>query len=141
MFVRGRIDRVDLGERGETVVYDYKGRAAPPAARWLQDSTWQVALYMRVVQQALGKQAVGGFYQPLAGKELAARGAFDCEAGGARLRSSDSLGHEEFERLIEDVCWRHGRPPCRRVRGLEPRPDSCAYNGGCSYPTICRCER
>jgi hypothetical protein len=24
---------------------------------------------------------------------------------------------------------------------LEPRPQSCAFRGGCSYPTICRCER
>jgi hypothetical protein len=24
---------------------------------------------------------------------------------------------------------------------LEPRPGSCAFKGGCSYPAICRCER
>jgi ATP-dependent helicase/DNAse subunit B len=143
VFVRGRIDRVDLGEGGEAVVYDYKGRAAPPAARWLQDSAWQVALYMRVVQQALGTRAVGGFYQPLAGKELAARGAFDCEAGvELDVVRTDSLAHGEFERLIED-CVVAARSAAVQARSgeLRAQPASCAYNGGCSYPTICRCER
>jgi ATP-dependent helicase/nuclease subunit B len=143
VFVRGRIDRVDIGEGGEAVVYDYKGRAAPPAARWLQDSSWQVALYMRVAQHALGKQVVGGFYQPLAGKELAARGALDSEAAvELDVVRTDSLSHDEFERLIGD-CVAAARSAAVRARSgaLEPQPDSCAYNGGCSYPTICRCER
>jgi ATP-dependent helicase/DNAse subunit B len=142
VFVRGRIDRIDLGEGGEAVVYDYKGRAAPPAARWLQDSSWQVALYMRVAQQALGGQAVGGFYQPLAGKELAARGAFDCEAGvELDVVRTDSVSHDEFERLIED-CVAAARSAAVQARSgeLQPRPDSCAFKGGCSYPTICRCQ-
>lgn len=143
VFVRGRIDRVDIGDGGEAVVYDYKGRAAPPAARWLQDSSWQVALYMRVAQHALGKRAVGGFYQPLAGKELAARGALDCEAAvELEVVRTDSLSHDEFERLIDD-CVAAARSAAVQARSgaLAPQPDSCAYNGGCSYPTICRCER
>ncbi len=28
-----------------------------------------------------------------------------------------------------------------RARRAAPRPDSCAYGGGCKYPSICRCER
>ncbi|MGH2834902.1 MAG: PD-(D/E)XK nuclease family protein, partial [Solirubrobacteraceae bacterium] len=143
VFVRGRIDRVDLGDGGEAVVYDYKGRAAPPAARWLQDRSWQVALYMRAAQQALGAQAVGGFYQPLAGKELAPRGALDCDAAvELDVVRTDNLSHDEFEHLI-DECVAAARSAAVQARSgaLEPRPDSCAYNGGCSYPTICRCER
>ncbi|HEX3392843.1 MAG TPA: PD-(D/E)XK nuclease family protein [Solirubrobacteraceae bacterium] len=143
VLVRGRIDRVDLGDGGEAVVYDYKGRAAPPAARWLQDRSWQVALYLRAAQQALGKQAIGGFYQPLAGKELSARGAFDAEAGvELDCVRTDSLSHDEFERLLED-CMVAARAAAVQARSgaLQARPDSCAYNGGCSYPTICRCER
>jgi hypothetical protein len=143
VLVRGRIDRIDIGEGDEAVIYDYKGRSAPPAARWLQDSSWQVALYMRVVQHALGKRAVGGFYQPLAGKELASRGALDCEAAvELDVVRTDRLSHDEFERLIDD-CVAAARSAAVQVRSgaLEPQPGSCAYNGGCSYPTICRCER
>ena len=27
-----------------------------------------------------------------------------------------------------------------RSGALRPQPDSCAWGGGCAYPTICRCE-
>jgi ATP-dependent helicase/DNAse subunit B len=142
VLVRGRIDRVDLGADGEAVVYDYKGRAAPPAARWLQDRSWQVALYMRAVRQLLGERPVGGFYQPLAGKELAPRGAIDADAG-VELHSvrTDRLGHDELERLLDD-CLGAAREAALQAKSgaLQPRPDTCAYGGGCAYPTICRCE-
>jgi ATP-dependent helicase/DNAse subunit B len=142
LLVRGRIDRVDLGADGEAVVYDYKGRAAPPAARWLQDRSWQVALYMRAVRQLLGERPVGGFYQPLAGKELAPRGAIDADAG-IELDSvrTDRLGHDEFERLLDD-CLAAARAAALEAKSgaLQARPDTCAYGGGCQYPTICRCE-
>ena len=143
VLVRGRIDRVDVGEDGEALVYDYKGRAAPPAARWLQDGSWQVALYMRAAQNALGTRTVGGFYQPLAGKELAPRGAFDADASvELDCVRTDRLSHDEFERLLED-CLTAARAAAVQARSgaLQARPDTCAYNGGCSYPTICRCER
>ena len=35
LLLRGRIDRVDVSEDGEAVVYDYKGGNAPPSARWI----------------------------------------------------------------------------------------------------------
>jgi ATP-dependent helicase/DNAse subunit B len=142
VLVRGRIDRVDLGADGEAVVYDYKGRAAPPAARWLQDRSWQVALYMRAVRQLLGERPVGGFYQPLAGKELAPRGAIDADAG-VELHSvrTDRLGHDELELLVDD-CLAAARAAALEAKSgaLQARPDTCAYGGGCAYPTICRCE-
>ena len=143
VLVRGRIDRVDVGEDGEAVVYDYKGRAAPPAARWLQDGSWQVGLYMRAAQNALGKRTAAGFYQPLAGKELAPRGAIDAEAGvELDCVRTDRLSHDEFERLLED-CATAARAAAVQARSgaLQARPDTCAYGGGCAYPTICRCER
>jgi hypothetical protein len=142
VLLRGRIDRVDLGADGEAVVYDYKGRAAPPAARWLQDRSWQVALYMRAVRQLLGERPVAGFYQPLAGKELAPRGAIDADAG-VELDSvrTDRLGRDELERLLDD-CLAAARAAALQAKSgaLQPRPNTCAYGSGCAYPTICRCE-
>ena len=41
----------------------------------------QVALYMRAVEELLGLEAVGGFYQPLSGADLRARGVLDGESG------------------------------------------------------------
>ena len=138
--VRGRIDRVDVGPDGQAVVYDYKGRAAPPAARWLRDCSWQVALYMRAVRDLLGAQPVGGFYQPLAGRELVPRGALDADADlELDCVRTDRLDHESFERLIDD-CVSAARAAALQIRAgaLQPRPATCAYGGGCAHPTICR---
>jgi RecB family exonuclease len=143
LFVRGRIDRIDIGADGEAVVYDYKGRVAPPSARWLREDAWQVALYMKAAQDLLGVRPVGGFYQPLAGRELAARGVLDADAGiELHCVRTDRVDHDELERLLGD-CLSAARAAALEARAgaLQPRPGTCAYGGGCSYPTICRCER
>ncbi len=143
VLLRGRIDRVDLGPAGEAVLYDYKGRNAPPAARWLGDGVLQLALYMRAVEALLDRTAVGGFYQPLAGKDIRARGALDDEAAvELECVRTDRLEHGQMRELI-DRCLAAALRAAGEARAgaLEPRPDTCAYNGGCAYPTICRCER
>jgi ATP-dependent helicase/DNAse subunit B len=143
VMLRGRIDRIDAGPAGEAVVYDYKGRAAPPGAKWASNGAFQVALYMRAVEQLLGARAVGGFYQPLAGRELRARGVLDADSD-VELEAvrTDKLPREQVEELLE-ACVAAARTAAAEAKagGIEPRPDTCAYNGGCSYPTICRCER
>jgi PD-(D/E)XK nuclease superfamily len=141
--VRGRIDRVDVAADGRAVVYDYKGRTAAAAARWLKDGSWQVALYMRAVRDLLGERPVGGFYQPLAGRDLAARGVLDADAEvELDCVRTDRLDHEQFERLLDD-CLLAARTAALEARAgaLEPRPATCSYSGGCAHPTICRCER
>jgi ATP-dependent helicase/DNAse subunit B len=143
VWLRGRIDRVDLGAGGKAVVYDYKGRSAPPGAKWAGDGAFQMALYMQAVQRLLGHPPAGGFYQPLAGRDLRARGALDRDSGvELDCVRTDRLEHEDFEELIEQ-CVQAALLAAGQARAgtLEPRPDTCAYRRGCSYPTICRCER
>jgi ATP-dependent helicase/DNAse subunit B len=143
VMLRGRIDRVDSGSTGEAVVYDYKGRAAPAGARWASDGVLQVALYMRAVEQLLGLRAVGGFYQPLAGRDIKARGVLDAGSGvELDVVRTDKLEGPQMEELL-DACLTAARRAAGEARAgaLAPRPHTCAYNGGCSYPTICRCER
>ena len=65
--LRGRIDRIDVNEGREAVVYDYKASFAPAPARWVGEGKLQVALYMRAAEELLGLGVVGGFYQPLSG--------------------------------------------------------------------------
>jgi ATP-dependent helicase/DNAse subunit B len=142
--MRGRIDRVDTDGTGQAVVYDYKGRAAPAAARWISDGSVQVALYMRAVEQLLGVQAVGGFYQPLAGGDLRARGVLDEDAGlELACVRGEAREHAEVRELLEQAVAAALAAAGQAARGeLRPRPRTCAYNGGgCAYPTICRCER
>lgn len=141
--LRGRIDRVDVGEGGEAVVYDYKGARAPAAARWLQDGDLQVALYMRAVEELLDLRVAGGFYQPLSGEDLRARGVLDGDSGlELGSMSQDVREHSEVQELLaqalaaaRDVVEQAGRGD------LQARPQTCAFGGGCMYPTICRCER
>ncbi|MFZ2112858.1 MAG: PD-(D/E)XK nuclease family protein, partial [Solirubrobacteraceae bacterium] len=143
VLLRGRIDRVDLGPAGEAVLYDYKGRNAPPAARWLGDGAFQLALYMRAVEALLDRTAVGGFYQPLAGRDIRARGVLDGDSAvELECVRTDRLEHEQMRELL-DQCLAAALRAAGEARSgaLEPRPDTCAYNGGCAYPTICRCER
>jgi ATP-dependent helicase/nuclease subunit B len=143
VLLRGRIDRVDLGPAGEAVIYDYKGRSAPPAAKWLGDGAFQLALYMRAVEALLDRTAVGGFYQPLAGRDIRARGVLDGDSAvELECVRTDRLEHEAMRELI-DQCLAAALRAAGEARSgaLEPRPDTCAYNGGCAYPTICRCER
>jgi ATP-dependent helicase/DNAse subunit B len=141
--MRGRIDRVDVGEGGEAVVYDYKGGQAPAAARWIRDGSLQVALYMRAVEQLLGLRAAGGFYQPLSGESLRARGVLDGDAGiEIECVGTDIREHAEVRELLEEAVAAARQVADEAGRGaLEPRPATCGFRGGCMYPTICGCER
>ncbi len=141
--LRGRIDRVDGSGSGEAVVYDYKGGRAPAGARWVRDGSVQVALYMRAVESLLHLSAVGGFYQPLTGEDLRARGVLDGEAGiELECVRSDVLEHEQMRDLVGQAVAMAVEAAGEAGRGeLQARPQTCAFRGGCMYPSICRCER
>jgi hypothetical protein len=141
--LRGRIDRVDVGEGGEAVVYDYKGAGAPPAAKWIGEGSLQVALYMRAVEHLLGLRAVGGFYQPLTGGDLRARGVLDAD-GGVEIECvrGDRREPAEVGSLLGEAVAVAREAAAQAARGeVEARPSTCSFRGGCMYPTICRCER
>jgi len=141
--LRGRIDRIDVGEGGAAVVYDYKGKAVSGASKWIDDGKLQVALYMRAVEQLLGLRVVGGFYQPLTGGDLRPRGVLDGDSGvELDCVSTDVRDPDELRELL-DAAVAAAREVAEQAAGgrLQARPDSCAFRGGCQYPTICRCER
>jgi RecB family exonuclease len=138
--LRGRIDRVDVSRDGEAVVYDYKGRSATPAAKWLERGEVQVALYMRAVEELLELRVVGGFYQPLSG-DLRARGVLDDDSGVALAAvSSDRREGGEVRELVGHAVALAQEAAAQAVRGeLESRPRTCTPRGGCAYPAFCRC--
>ncbi len=141
--LRGRIDRIDVGSRGEAVVYDYKGKDAPASARWIRDGKLQVALYMRAAEQLLGLDVIGGLYQPLSGSDMRARGVLDGESGvELDCVSTDVREREEVAELLADALAKAREVAEQTARGeLQAKPQTCAWRGGCQYPTICRCER
>jgi ATP-dependent helicase/DNAse subunit B len=141
--LRGRIDRVDVSAAGDAVVYDYKGSRAPASARWIRDGNLQVALYMCAVEELLGVRAVGGFYQPLTGEDLRARGVLDGDAGlELECVASDVREQAEVRELLAHALATARAATGEARRGeLAARPQTCAFRGGCMYPSICRCER
>jgi ATP-dependent helicase/DNAse subunit B len=142
--LRGRIDRIDVGGHGEAIVYDYKGGKVPlGASKWIDEGKLQVALYMRAVEELLGLRVVGGFYQPLTGEDLRPRGVLDGDAGiELDCVSTDVYEHDELGELLDAAVEAAREVAAQAADGrLQARPDSCAYRGGCQFPTICRCER
>ena len=143
LMLRGRIDRVDADPSGGgAIVVDYKGRSAPPQARWVQDGRLQVGLYVLALEQLLGVRAVGGLYQPLGGDDPRPRGlVLADEDPGRSTVSRDRVDEEAFAAVLAAVEGAAVRAVTQlRAGALQPRPESCAWNGGCSYPSICRCE-
>ncbi len=144
VLVRGFIDRVDIAPGGEAVVYDYKSSSPAPPDRWLGERNFQIALYMRAVEQLLGAHVAGGFYQPLSGRDLRARGVLAVEEGVAlECVRGDARPAPEVRELMEEiVAVARAAAAQARAGALESRPTTCGFGGsGCMYPSICRCDR
>jgi RecB family exonuclease len=142
--IRGRIDRVDASN-GHALVRDYKsGRSAYAVAKWEEDNRLQVALYMLAVRDLLGLEPIGGVYVPLADRKGKPRGLISKEhAGelGQGFVKQDLKDRDEFEEQLASARRRVGELAARMRAGeVRPCPESCAWNGGCSYPSICREE-
>jgi ATP-dependent helicase/DNAse subunit B len=140
--VRGIVDRVDADVDGHAIVRDYKSGGARPeyqGARWALDRQLQVALYMLVVRELIGLKPVGGFYQPLGGGDLRARGVFLDGAGvGGSVVGNDARDQEQLDEVLEDARMRAVALAERLREGeLEPCPTTCSRDG-CRYPGICR---
>jgi ATP-dependent helicase/DNAse subunit B len=138
----GRIDRIDEGEGGQAVVYDYKGRNVVESANWRKERKYQIALYILAARDVLGLDPIGGLYQPLGGRDQRARGLVLADADpGLDTVKTDRRPREDFDAIIDGVLEDVLRTVAElRSGALEARPQSCAWTGGCAYPTICRCD-
>jgi hypothetical protein len=143
VLVRGFIDRVDLAPGGEAVVYDYKSSLPAAPDRWLGERNFQIALYMRAVEQLLGVRAAGGFYQPLSGRDLRARGVLaDGEGVTLECVRGDARPAAAVRDLVDEIVAAARTAAAQARAGqLEARPATCGFGGrGCMYPSICRCD-
>ncbi|MGA2009043.1 MAG: PD-(D/E)XK nuclease family protein [Solirubrobacteraceae bacterium] len=144
VLVRGMIDRVDVDADGHAVVRDYKsgaGRPDQPAARWSADQRLQVALYMLVVRELAGLTPVAGFYQPLRGENVRARGVFlEGAAVGSGVVATDARQPAQLDALLADAAARAvALAGALRSGELTPCPQSCSRDG-CAFPGICRSQ-
>jgi len=143
----GRIDRVDTFD-GRAFVRDYKtGRSRPDfgATKWTDENRLQVAVYMLALREVRPEfEVVGGVYDPLAGRDPNPRGLLLEDArddlGGGWTRT-DWRDREQFDAILAEAREAVRDVLARMQRGeVRPCPDSCAWNGGCSFPAICRHE-
>jgi ATP-dependent helicase/DNAse subunit B len=144
--IKGRIDRVDTSD-GWVLVRDYKsGRDVSlyKAADWEAKHRFQAALYLHVAEQLLGLKPAGAVYVALGGKERRPRGLLAEDVRdelGGDFFDQDIKPHEEFEERMAAALELVGDTAAAMRGGqLKACPDSCAWRGGCSYPSICRTE-
>jgi RecB family exonuclease len=162
--VRGVIDRVDVGpgppspgsgtalvpastdddDSGarRAIVRDYKTGGTRPeyqGARWDLDRQLQVPLYMLAAAQLLELQPVAGFYQPLGGDDLRARGVFvEGAPVGSEVVRTDARTPEDIQATLDAAAERAAELAAGlRAGRLAPRPETCS-RCGCAYPGICR---
>ena len=130
------------------LVRDYKsGKRVDryKVARWEAENRFQAALYMLVVRAAARARAAGGAlraagrrrppparaWSPRTSPEL---GGDFYEHDRARRRTSS----RDAARLGARARSRETAAPHARAASCAARPTRCAWNGGCSYPSICR---
>ena len=151
VLVRGMIDRVDVedpsgsrGGAGRAIVRDYKSGATrddQPVARWGPGRRLQVALYMLVVRDLAGLDPVAGFYQPLRGESIRARGVYrtdpDVDVGSAVVATDGRDGAELDAELAAAAERAVELAAALRAGELTPCPQTCSRDG-CAHPSICR---
>jgi ATP-dependent helicase/DNAse subunit B len=102
--VSGKIDRVDgdaMSARG--IVIDYKSGRASSATDIERDDLLQIPLYMLVLREQLGLEAMGGVYVPVGGMRKIRGMLRDGDERVPGFVADDYLEPEEFDRVIEDA--------------------------------------
>jgi hypothetical protein len=96
---------------------------------------------MLVVRELLGLDPVGGFYQPLRGDDLRARGVYvQGEDVGAGAVATDAREPAELDEMLADAAGRAvALAASLRTGELTPCPQTCSRDG-CAYPAICRSQ-
>ena len=96
---------------------------------------------MLAVRELLGLNPVAGFYQPLRGDDLRARGVFlEGAPVGTRPVPTDARTAAELEEVLAEAQQRAVALAGRLRSGeLTPCPQTCSRDG-CQYPGICRSQ-
>jgi ATP-dependent helicase/DNAse subunit B len=141
--LRGRIDRIDVSPQGDrAVIVDYKGRRVTQGGRWIDDGSFQAALYLRAARDLLGLAPAGALYQPLGSGDARPRGlVVEDTDPGLDLVSTDRRDEEQVEEILTTVIDLATAAAAEaRAGALEPRPETCTPQKACAYPGLCRCE-
>jgi RecB family exonuclease len=145
----GRIDRVDIDESGNVVIYDYKSSAASAAqfGSWLKNNKIQLLLYAMAIEQGLGEigahPVLAALYyvaRPL-GKdsgfkiEEIPQGLYDATDKRKRNRVTEAVRVELFNEAKERILL--------AVKGIRegrfaPQPREHKKCIDCKWSSLCR---
>lgn len=134
--LRGRIDRIDVGEAG-LIVSDYKGSVVTPRKRFATDGVVQVPLYALIASRALNLPIAGGLYRSMG--SYGDRGFFlRGTVSGPGLVSTDACDEAEIVDLIREAEARAAGAVAGIREGLIPATASetemcerCSARGVC----------
>jgi ATP-dependent helicase/DNAse subunit B len=138
MFVRGRIDRIDLAPDGNFLIYDYKSGVQHPKTKDIEEGTaLQLPLYLLAFEKISGGRGIGGGYYTIrreVGRSivLADAAARDLMISRPRV-SADFYGllHHSLDRSFAYIDGiRNGQFPL-------PPEEECP-NRYCEFRQICR---
>lgn len=160
--LRGSVDRIDVNDRGQAVVIDYKGSltadyalaSASPAAQAagaMLPHKVQALAYAQVARRVLGLDVVGALYVSY-GRRGRATGAYDrtvlgeldipgidVEACGVPGPAAEALGATTFVELVDAVEEGVAAAARSLAAGLVP-PDPRGTDP-CGYCPVLACER
>ncbi len=101
--------------------------------------SFRLGLYMLAVRRLLGLEPVAGFYQPLTGEDLRARGVYTEAAETAEnVVFKDEMAPDDLRDLLDEIEEQAVAIATELRSGeLTPCPEQCSSNGGCRHPGLC----
>ncbi len=138
VFIRGRIDRIDLTPDGNFLIYDYKSGSQHPRSKDIEAGTaLQLPLYLLAFEKITGNHGIGGGYYTI--RREVDRSMVLADAAARELMMSRPKVSKDFAGTIrhsQDCAFRY-------IDGIRngsfplPREEECP-NKYCEFKRICR---
>jgi len=138
VFIRGRIDRIDLTPDGTFLIYDYKSGLTHPKAKDIEAGTaLQLPLYLLAFEKISGNQGIGGGYYTI--RREVERSIVLADSAAKELMISKPRVSADFAGMIRHArdCTFAYIDGIRTGRFPLPMVEKCP-NEYCDFKRICR---
>ena len=138
VFIRGRIDRIDLTPDGNFLIYDYKSGSQHPKTKDIEEGTaLQLPLYLLAFEKITGNHGIGGGYYTI--RREVDRSMVLADAAARELMVSRPRVSKDFAGTIRNSqnCTFRYIDGIRNGSFPLPREEECP-NKYCEFKRICR---
>jgi ATP-dependent helicase/DNAse subunit B len=138
VFLRGRIDRIDITPEGSFLIYDYKSGSMHPKAKDIEAGTaLQLPLYLLAFEKITGNHGIGGGYYTI--RREVDRSIVLADSPAKDLMVSRPRVSKDFSGLIQHSreCTFAYIDGIRNGRFPLPQEEKCP-NPYCEFKRICR---